>query len=176
MRVHTFQLDPTLPATVKPTVEYLSTKYGVATAQAREMEEGMARQAAAEGLPYAVDRPARNTLDLLRLVHLGAEYSASWAYLRAMQAEVFAGNEDAYEHSTLVRIGEGLGIPAEEVRDVLTTDRYAEAVRADHDAALRLGARGVPFTVLGERLGIPGAVGVSQYADAIDQAWEQVHG
>jgi predicted DsbA family dithiol-disulfide isomerase len=93
-----------------------------------------------------------------------------------MQAEVFGGNDDAYESSTLVRIGVGLGIPAAEIRDVLATDRYAAAVRADHDAALRMGARGVPFTVLGERLGIPGAVSVSQYADAISEAWDRVDG
>ena len=37
-------------------------------------------------------------------------------------------------------------------------------------------SRGVPFTVLGMRLGIPGAVSTDQYASAIDQAWEQVHG
>lgn len=136
----------------------------------------MAAQAAAEGLVYQVDRPARNTLDLLRLLHLGAEYGRGWEYLRAMQTEVFSGNDDAFEPGTLVRIGGELGIPADEIRDVLATDRYADAVRADHDAAVALGARGVPFTVLGRRLGIPGAVSVSQYADAIDQAWAQIQG
>ncbi|GAA2349158.1 hypothetical protein GCM10010376_83960 [Streptomyces violaceusniger] len=41
---------------------------------------------------------------------------------------------------------------------------------ADHDQAVRLGATGVPFTVLGERLGIPGAVSTAQYTTALDQA------
>ncbi|MFI9836259.1 DsbA family protein [Nonomuraea sp. NPDC051941] len=176
LKVHTFQLDPTATMQVTPTLEYLSKKYGVSAAQARSMEEGMAEQAAAEGLRYEVDRPARNTFDLLRLVHLGAEHGVSWEYLRAMQAEVFSGNGAAFEHDTLVRIGVELGIPADEIRDVLATDRYADTVRADHDTAVTLGARGVPFTVLGQRLGIPGAVSIGQYASAIDQAWEQVHG
>ena len=176
VRIHTFELDPTLPSVVRPTVEYLAAKYGVEAGQARVMEERMAAQAAAEGLKYEVDRPARNTLDMLRLVHLGHEYGVAWDYLRAMQAEVFGGNNDAYEHSTLVRIGEGLGVPADEIRDVLATGRYADAMRADRDAAVRLGARGVPFTVLGGRLGIPGVVGVGQYVDTINEAWEQVHG
>jgi predicted DsbA family dithiol-disulfide isomerase len=38
-----------------------------------------------------------------------------------------------------------------------------------------LGARGVPFTVLGNRLGISGTAGIRQYTDAIDQAWELVN-
>lgn len=176
LRTHTLQLDPTAPTAVTSTVDYLSGKYGVSRAQALAMEEGMAERAAGEGLRYAVDRPVGNTLDLLRLVHLGAEHGVSWEYLRAMQAELFGGNEDAFAHGTLIRLGEALGVPGEEIRDVLATDRYADAVRADHDEAVRLGARGVPFTVLGMRPGIPGAVSASQYADAIDRAWEQVHG
>jgi predicted DsbA family dithiol-disulfide isomerase len=176
VRVRTFQLDPTAPTAVFATLDYLSRKYGVSAEQARSMEEGLARQAAAEGLPYEVDRRASNTLDMLRLLHLAREHGVAWEYLRAMQAEVFGGNDDAFAHDTLVRLGVELGIPAGEIRDVLAGDRYADAVRADHEAAVALGARGVPFTVLGGRLGIPGAVSVSQYVDAIDQAWEQIHG
>jgi len=41
---------------------------------------------------------------------------------------------------------------------------------------VNLGARGVPFTVLGNRLGIPGAASLGQYQDAINQAWEQANG
>jgi len=176
LKIHTFQLDPTATTQPAPTLAYLSKKYGMPAAQARSMEEGMAEKAAAEGLKYEVDRPVRNTLDMLRLVHLGAEYGVAWEYLRAMQAELFGGNYDAFEPGTLTRVGESLGIPADEISDVLATDRYGDAVRADHDAAVNLGARGVPFTVLGQRLGVPGAVSVSQYAQAIDQAWEQVNG
>jgi predicted DsbA family dithiol-disulfide isomerase len=123
-----------------------------------------------------VHRPVSSTFDMLRLVHLGAEHGVAWEYLRSMQAEVFSGNFDAFAHDTLIRIGTSLGIPAGEIRDVLATDRYTDAVHADHDAAVNLGARGVPFTVLGNRLGIPGAASLGQYQDAINQAWEQANG
>lgn len=177
LRIHTFQLDPAATTEVTPTLDAMSKKYGVPADRARAMEQQMAEQAAAEGLKYDVDRPARNTLDLLRLVKLGDEHGVGWQYLRVLQAEVFAGNFEAFEHDTVVRLGEQLGIPAGEIRDVLATDRYASEVRDDHEAAVAMGARGVPFTVLGERLGIPGAVSTDQYAAAIDQAWqEQVHG
>jgi predicted DsbA family dithiol-disulfide isomerase len=176
LMVHTFQLDPEAPSAVTRTLDYLSQKYGVPPSQALAMEEHVAGLARAEGLPYAVNRPVRSTLDMLRLVHLGEAHGVGWEYLRAMQADLFGGDDDAFEHATLVRLGEGLGIPGDELRDVLATDRYADAVRADHEQAVRLGARGVPFTVLGMRLGIPGAVSAGAFAQAIDQAWEQVHG
>jgi predicted DsbA family dithiol-disulfide isomerase len=175
LKIHTFQLDPEAPAEVTPLLDYLGNKYGLPPAQAREMEEGMVRLAAADGLPYAVDRPASSTFDMLRVVQLGVEHGVGWDYLRALQAEVFGGDFAAFEPATLIRVGEKLGLDGDEIRDVLATDRYADAVRADHNAAIRLGARGVPFTVLGGRLGVPGAVSTEQYAAAIDQAWEHVH-
>jgi len=175
LKIHTFQLDPTATTEVGPLLDYLAAKFGISEAQARTMEERMAGMAAGDGLAYEVDRPAGSTFDMLRLIQLGSRHGVGWEYLRAMQAEVFGGNFDAYEHGTLIKLGEQLGIPGDEIRDVLASDRYADEVRADHEAAIRLGARGVPFTVLGNRLGIPGAVSGEQYAAAIDQAWEQVH-
>jgi predicted DsbA family dithiol-disulfide isomerase len=175
LKIHTFQLDPSA-TTVQPLLDLLSSKYGMSTAQAREMENRMVELTKAEGLPYVVDRVAGSTLDMLRLVHLGDTHGLGWEYLRAMQAEMFGGNLEIFDHKTLVRLGENLGIDGAEIRDVLASDRYADDVRADHNTAIELGARGVPFTVLGMRLGIPGAVSTSQYTAAIDQAWEQTHG
>jgi predicted DsbA family dithiol-disulfide isomerase len=43
VKIHTFQLDPAATTEVTPTLAYLSGKYGVPAAQARAMEEGMAR-------------------------------------------------------------------------------------------------------------------------------------
>lgn len=176
LQVRTFQLDPSAPATTIPTLEYLSRKFGVPLAQARSMEEDMAQRAQAEGLAYSPDRPSANTLDMLRLVHLASAHGVGWEYLRAVQAELFSGQPDAFEPATLVRLGEQLGVPSDESRSVLAGDRFADAVRADHEEALRLGANGVPFTVLGRRVGVPGSVSTEQFAAAIEQAWEHVSG
>lgn len=173
LKIHTFQLDPTAPAHVIANLEYLAAKFGFSPTQAREMEGSMSRRAKAEGLEYQADRPASNTLDMLRLIHLADEHGVAWDYLRALQTELFSGHDDAFAHATLVRLGQGVGIPADEIRDVLATERYADAVRADHDQAVRIGIRGVPFTVLGKRLGIPGAVSVEQYGAAIRKAWKE---
>jgi predicted DsbA family dithiol-disulfide isomerase len=173
LNVHTFLLDPGASTEVTPLLDYLGAKKGLPAGQAREMEEGMARLAAADGLPYAVDRPASSTFDMLRAVQFGNAHGVGWDYLRALQADLFGGNPQAFAHETIVARGEKLGLDGDEIRAVLASDRYAGEVRADHDAAIRLGARGVPFTVLGGRLGVPGAVSVDQYASAIEQAWEK---
>lgn len=176
LRMHTFVLDPDLSAEVRSTAEYLAEKYGIPVEPARAMDARAAQQAAADGLPYAVDRPVRNTTDMLRLVHLASEYGLGWQFMRAMQQELFGGNPDAFEHATLVRVGEALGIPGDAIRDVLASERYADAVLRDHETALQLGARGVPFTVLAGRVGIPGATTTEHFAQVIEHVWEQIHG
>jgi predicted DsbA family dithiol-disulfide isomerase len=176
LRIRTFQLDPTLPALPVATLDHLAASHGIPADRARAMENGLARQARAEGLAYEVDRPAANTLDMLRLVQLANAHGAGWAVMRDLQAEVFAGNPDAYAPATLTRVAARHGIPVAEIHEVLTSDKYADAVRADHERAVRLGARGVPFTVLGDRLGIPGAVEADQFLSAINQAWAQIDG
>lgn len=176
LNIHTFQLDPTMTNEVRPTVEYLAAKYNVPVDQARAMEQQAADQAKSDGLAYELDRPVSSTFDMLRLVHLGNKHGVGWEYMTAMQAELFGGNSETFEHSTLIRLGEELGIPTEEIREVLSTDRFADEVRNDHDTAIQLGARGVPFTVLGMRVAIPGATTTEQYGRAIAQVWEDLHG
>lgn len=176
LRIHSFQLDPNASTEVMPTLESVAAKYGVPVDEARATEERLASDARSEGLRFEVDRPLSSTFDMLRLVHLGAEHGVAWEYLRALQTEVFGGNFDAFKPETLTRVGTELGIPAAEIDDVLATDRYADAVRDDARVAVDLGARGVPFTVLGDRFGIPGAISTEQYGLAIDEAWTHVNG
>jgi predicted DsbA family dithiol-disulfide isomerase len=172
LTLRTFVLDPSAPESVRPVVGYLAERHGLPLAQAQAVEERMSKMAADEGLDYEVNRPVSRTIDMLRLVHLGNAHGVGWQYHRAMQREVFRGNDDAYSRDTLTRIGEGLGIPGAEIRDVLDSDRYLSAVTADQEEAVRLGARGVPFTVIGNRLAIPGAVTVADFLKAIAQVWQ----
>jgi predicted DsbA family dithiol-disulfide isomerase len=49
LTIHTYELDPAGTTQVTPTVQRLAETYGVSAAQARAIEEGVAKQAAAEG-------------------------------------------------------------------------------------------------------------------------------
>lgn len=176
LKLHSFQLDPDASTDVVPTLESVAAKHGIPIDEARATEERLAADARSEGLNFEVDRPLSSSFDMLRLVHLGAEHGVAWEYMRALQAEVFGGNFDAFKPETLIRVGTELGIPAGEIEDVLAGDRYADAVRDDGRTAIELGARGVPFTVLGERFGIPGAISTEQYGFAIDEVWDRLNG
>ncbi len=177
LRVHTFQLYPSAPGEPRSVLDHLARKFGVTRARAEAMEDHMAQLARAEGLPYVADRAVSNTLDALRLVHLAEEYGVGWELLRAIQLAFFSDKATAFEHDGLTQMAVAVGVPAAEARVVLASDRYEDAVRADHERAVDLGATGVPFVVLGgNSTGIPGAITTEQYARAIDRAWERLHG
>jgi predicted DsbA family dithiol-disulfide isomerase len=70
----------------------------------------------------------------------------------------------------LQRLATEAGLPEEEVRAVLMSDRYAEEVRADESEARELGINGVPFFVFDGRLAVSGAQPADLLLKALQQA------
>jgi predicted DsbA family dithiol-disulfide isomerase len=168
---HSFELDPTASTEPRPLLEMLAAKMGVSPAEAAEMDDRVGAMARAEGLPYTSDRVAANSFDLHRVVHLADTAGQGGALLDVLYRDLFGGTANVYDHTYLADSATGLGIPRERVVEVLAGDEFAEDVRRDVATAAQLGVRGVPFTVLGKRYGIPGATSVEGFAGAIEQAW-----
>ena len=80
-------------------------------------------------------------------------------------------SEPIGEREVLVRLAAEAGLPADETRAVLESDRYAQDVRDDEEAAGAIGIGGVPFFILAGRIGVSGAQPVDVFARALDQAW-----
>lgn len=169
--LHSFELHPEWPAGhSEPVLQIASRVHGVHPRQARMMEEGMAHQAASEGLPFVVDRPAGNTLDVHRVLHLANDQGVGTAFFTDLQTEYFAGRADPFDAAQLVGAAARHGIPEADTRRVLATQAYTEAVHADQAQARSLGVSGVPFAVFGGRLAVAGAQSVDGYADVLARA------
>jgi predicted DsbA family dithiol-disulfide isomerase len=152
---------------------HLAAKYGVPVEQAREMERHMTEVAAGEGLEFRFDiARSGNTFDAHRVVHLAAERGLQDAVkerlLRAYQGE----GELMSDHDALARLAAEAGLDADEVRDVLASDRYADAVRADEATARSLGISAVPFFVVDRQFGASGAQPPEVLADLLHRGWE----
>lgn len=159
---HAFELDPhhEHPERV---LDMLARKYGRTEEQAREMDSQVARLAAEEGLAYTSDRVTVNTFDAHRLIAAAAEVGAKLDLLHTLQRGHFSGEIDLSDQDALVGAAVSVGLSETRAREVLASDAYAHEVRDDATTARRLGVTGVPFTVIAERLAIPGCVAVSQY-------------
>jgi predicted DsbA family dithiol-disulfide isomerase len=171
VKVRSFELDPYMPHEAKPNLELLAAKYGLSPAEARRMENKVATIAHHDGLPFAVDRVVSNSFDVHRVLQLASTTGLADQLLGDLQRTMFSDRANVYDHTVLADIASRLGIPRGQVEAVLSSDEYADAVRADETEARELGATGVPFTVFDGRIAIPGSTDVKGYANAINQAW-----
>jgi len=169
--LHTFELDPGAPKVAMSNPEYIGKAMGMPASKAIELEGQLRSLAAAEGLEFTSERMVARSVDALRLVHLAAEYGGSRAFFSTVQGGLFAGRTDVYTHEFLADAAESAGVPRARALAVLASAEYSDAVAADRAAAVALGARGVPFTTIDGRFGVPGVISTDAYRDAINSAF-----
>lgn len=174
---HSFELDPTAPATSEQTVgQMLATKYGTDEAGVAAMWDRVSELGAQAGLRFDFPNAKQgNTFDAHRLIHLAAERGLQDAVVGALFDAQHEGGASLGDHAELARIVVAAGLQPEDVDAVLTSDAHAEQVRADEQLAARLGISGVPFFVIDGQYGLSGAQPTAQLVAALDQAWATGH-
>jgi predicted DsbA family dithiol-disulfide isomerase len=175
---HSFELDPDAPPIAEGrSAERLAAKYGMTVEEAARRQAEITTLAAQDGLTYDLaESRGGNTFDAHRLIHLAAEHGLGNAAMERLMQAYFSEREAIGDPDTLQRLAVDAGLPAEEVREVLEGERYADAVRADERAATQIGVRGVPFFVLGRKYGVSGAQPAEVLLQALQQAWDEVAG
>jgi predicted DsbA family dithiol-disulfide isomerase len=169
-----FELDPTAPRERDGDgAAHLAEKYGTSREQALAMQRSMTDVAAAEGLQFRFDLArGGNTFDAHRLLHLAAEHEAQDALKERLMRAYLTEGELIGDAAVLERLATGLGLPANEVRDLLAGDRYADEVRDDERAAMSLGIHAVPFFVVDRAFGAAGAQSPDVLGELLRRAWE----
>ncbi|HWI06099.1 MAG TPA: DsbA family oxidoreductase [Solirubrobacteraceae bacterium] len=170
-----FELDPGAPAQ-RPhdSATHLAEKYGMSRDQALAMNERMTQTAAGEGLDFRLDiARGGNTFDAHRIVHLAAAHGAQDAMQERLMRAYLGEGALMSDHATLQRLALEVGLPEDEVRDVLATDRYAAEVREDERTAAQLGIQAVPFFVVDRAIGASGAHPPAQLLELLRQARAQ---
>jgi predicted DsbA family dithiol-disulfide isomerase len=159
-----FDLHPEYPAEGLPR-ERLLARYG---------EDGIARTTAmfaARGLEY---RPhpevVPNTKAALRLGELAREHGLHDAFHDLVMDAYWAHSRNVGDADELRALAADAGLPAEEVEDVLTGDRYLDVVEAFTARAVSVGVTGVPAFVLDRRLLVLGA----QPEEVFEQAFARL--
>ncbi len=177
VRWRSFELDPTAPRERTGTlVEHLSEKYGSSAEQAAGMIRQMSDTAAVEGWEFALEGArGGNTVDAHRLIHLGAEHGVEDAVKERLLRAYLTEGERIGDPETLARLAVDAGLDEAEVREVLGSDRYLDAVRADERQAHAYGISGVPFFVVDQKYGVSGAQPAEALLQVLDTAWTDAH-
>ncbi|MEA2219041.1 MAG: hypothetical protein QOJ35_1667 [Solirubrobacteraceae bacterium] len=168
-----FELDPSAPREREGDgAQHLADKYGTTRDEALAMQQRVADVAAGEGLDFRFDvARGGNTFDGHRLLHLAAAHGVQDAMKERLMRAYLGEGELIGDAAVLERLALEVGLPADEVRDVVGGDRYAAQVRDDERTAAALGIRAVPFFVVDRRIGASGAHPPAALLDLLRQAW-----
>ncbi|HEV2754993.1 MAG TPA: DsbA family oxidoreductase [Actinomycetota bacterium] len=172
-----FQLDPSAPPSSDEPGDYarhLAGKYGISEDRARQMMENVTQVAASEGLTFRFDLARRgNTFDAHRLLHFALEQGVQDDLKERLDHATFTAGLSVSDHASLARVAAAAGLDEGEAAEVLSSGRYADAVRADEAQARAYGITGVPFFVIDGKYGVSGAQPADVFAGVLKRAWEE---
>jgi predicted DsbA family dithiol-disulfide isomerase len=168
-----FELDPEAPARRDGDLaEHLAHKYGMSVDQARARQAQMTESAAGDGLDFRFDLArGGNTFDGHRLIHLARTHGLQDAMKERLLRAYFTEGELVSDRPTLVRLGTEVGVPADEITQMLAGEAYTSEVRDDERTAGGLGIRAVPTFVVDRALGASGAHPPEALLELLREGW-----
>lgn len=168
-----YQLDPTIPAAGVDRKAYMKAKFGDPARMAM-MTQRLNEAAAEAGLDMRFDdipiRPNTNAAHrLIRWAQAeGKGDAAAEAVMRAYWSEL----KDIGDHDVLADLAAGIGMDRAQVLARLDSDEDRLTIDQEHNAAIRMGVQGVPFTIFAGRLAVSGAEPPERLLSAIEQAMQ----
>jgi predicted DsbA family dithiol-disulfide isomerase len=170
-----FELYPDAPAVRDGSyVERIARKYGITVEQAATQHQRITDLARAEGLDYQLERArSGRSFDAHRLLHLALERGVQDAVKERVLAGYLQEGVAIGLAEELAPLAVSAGLDAGEVRAVLASDAYGDAVRADEARALEIGITGVPFFLVDGRFPIAGAQSPETMLAVLTRAWQR---
>lgn len=168
-----FELDPNAPPVqTEPHAERLARKYGVSLQQVEAMDARLVGEAKKEGLDFRLaESQGGNTFDAHRLIHFAGESGRAGEMKERLMKAYFTEGVAIGERGELVRLAVEVGFDEADVKGMLSSDQFANEVRADEARARAFGISGVPFFAIDERYGVSGAQPTDVLLDVLRQAY-----
>ena len=169
---HAFELNPDHTGEGEPILPALARKYGRSEAEMRSNQDQMIEIAENLGLNFEKmqERFTRNTFDAHRLVKWAGEQGKQTEMKKALFDAYFGRAEDVSDHDVLAHCVENIDLDPQEAREVLASDRYAQAVRDDEATYQQAGVSAVPAFIVNRKYLISGA----QEPDTLVQAFREI--
>lgn len=174
---HSYQLDPSLPkvATNKSFYQYFADKYNMSIDQAMSNQQGVINIAKEVGLEYNYDKLIMaNTGDALRLVKLAAESNLATEAEEVIFKAYFTEGKDISDRATLIALGTSIGLKAQDIEQMLDSDKYLQQIQADMDQAEQeFNLEYIPFYRLNNNQIIQGSISIDDYLKTLESAYKE---
>ena len=164
-----FELNPHMADEGQDITEHITQKYGISAEQANANRENIRQRGAEVGFKFATaSEPGGgrsrvyNTFDAHRLLHWAE--TVNLAKQKALKEALFSRS-----HEVLLRLAGQVGLDEVQAQAVLSSDQFADAVRAQEQFYTGLGIRSVPAVIINDRHLISGGQPVEVFEQALRQ-------
>ncbi|MEX0340258.1 MAG: DsbA family oxidoreductase [Arenibacterium sp.] len=169
IRWHPFELNPHMGPEGENLREHLIRKYGITEAQSQQARERLVSLGASLGFGFVYDDQSRivNTFQAHQLLDYAETQHLQHPLKLSLFQAHFSEGRDVSDMDVLVDVAETVGLDRAAVRDVLSEESYASAVRQKEQFWTSRGISGVPAMVFAEKYLMTGAQGVDGYRDML---------
>jgi len=166
-----FELNPNMAPEGENIGEHIAKKYGSTPEQSAANRQMIRDRAAALGFTMnsSADSRIYNTFDAHRLLHWAESEGKQAALKHALFETYFTEQKDPSNQDVLVAAAEKAGLDGAAAREVLTSGRYTEEVRAAEQLWQSRGIRSVPAIVIEDKWLISGGQPPEAFENAIRQ-------
>jgi predicted DsbA family dithiol-disulfide isomerase len=149
--------------------QYLAEIKGWTVEHAIQMNDHVTQIANEVGLKYNMDKAlVANSFDAHRFSHLAKKYNLQNEAEEQLFKAYFTDGKNTADFETLIQLGAEIGLDAGEIKQMLESDDYSEAVRMDIYEAQQIGVSGVPFFLFIDKYTITGAQDSSVFLQAME--------
>jgi predicted DsbA family dithiol-disulfide isomerase len=166
-----FELNPDMAPEGENIGEHIAKKYGSTPEQSAANRQMIRDRAAALGFTMnsSADSRIYNTFDAHRLLHWAEVEGKQAALKHALFETYFTEQKDPSNQDVLVAAAEKAGLDGAAAREVLTSGRYTEEVRAAEQLWQSRGIRSVPAIVIEDKWLISGGQPPEAFENALRQ-------
>ncbi|QLB21028.1 disulfide bond formation protein DsbA [Vespertiliibacter pulmonis] len=168
---HSFELNPDAPQSYGvPLPEMLNKMYGFSPERALSVLEYEQQTAESVGLDFQwkIAKPG-NTFNAHRLIHLGKSLGIGDQVKERFLKAYFTEGQEIGNAEVLRKLAIEVGLAEALVDAVLSTNQFADAVRADEKEASIIGIRGVPYFLINDEISIAGAQEISEFVRVLTE-------
>jgi predicted DsbA family dithiol-disulfide isomerase len=170
-----FKLDANFVASADDNLtEHLAEKYRKDKKWAQEMMDNMTQNAKNSGLDFHFEKAIMaNSFNAHRLLHLAKKQKLSNELEELLFKAYLTDGKNVNDLNTLAELGLEVGLEAEEIKQVLHSDAFANDVKEDIKEANSIGVQGVPFFVFDTKYAISGAQPATAFLQTLEKVWEE---
>jgi len=170
-----FQLNPeekTNPSI--NTLEHLAQSKGWSMDQTKEITSNVVEMAKEHGLEFDFEKAkVANTKNAHRLIDFAKKQGKGGEMKERLLKAYFSDGENVDDPNTLIKLGAEIGLNESEIKSMLASNQFDDAVDQDIYESRLIGVRGVPFFVLDRKFGISGAQPDEVFEETLEKAWSE---